>query len=80
VQNKAAQRLAVSPCSPAAVAVKCVLDQSFMAPLGCALFYVSQGLLAGKPDLIAPTMQVWPRLAPVLVAQTAWRSGMPGNT
>jgi hypothetical protein len=40
------------------VAVKCVLDQSFMAPLGCALFYVSQGLLAGKPDLIAPTMQV----------------------
>jgi hypothetical protein len=46
------------PCSPAAVALKCVLDQSFMAPLGCSLFYVSQGLLAGQPAAIVPTMQV----------------------
>lgn len=44
--------------SPAAVTLKCALDQTFMAPLGCALFYASQGLLAGAPGAIVPTMQV----------------------
>lgn len=29
-----------------------------MAPLGCALFYASQGLMAGAPAAIVPTMQV----------------------
>lgn len=45
-------------CSPLAVTLKCAVDQVFMAPFGCALFYTSQALLAGAPGAIAPTMRV----------------------
>jgi len=40
-----------------AITLKCVLDQTFMAPFGCALFYAVQGVLAGAPETVVPTLR-----------------------
>lgn len=45
------------PRSIPAIAVKMVLDQAFMAPFGCALFYSVQGVLSGAPATVVPTLR-----------------------
>ena len=63
-------------CSVPAVVAKCVVDQAFMAPLGCALFYAVERTLAGKPHTVVDSLQT--KFAPtMLVRIPGWFAGRP---